>query len=428
MGVIFSAIEILSNIFILNIFMALITSPIGTNPTGGTGLITSPIGTNPTGGTGTVGPGIIPGSGSTATIPPIVTTPSSALGITTTPTTIPPSITGGSTGSLTYPPEMATGGDPGTVRLSFSFYKYIKGSPFDKTQFQLTGKFIFLPIPDGIVDQYTVGYHQFDPYYKTDLIRGELEIGANNVTAAEAIPGIIRRVVDANSLYGYKGDDWNALTKSIMNSVAVGSRGYNTVSTMFKTHGPYLESRLAGGLDGSTGADIVDNIFHTALNPNSTLALNAPALRSHSFSWLLAPKSWIDSDIIYNIVQEFKTHQLPDTDDTRYFLQYPDIIYPEFIGTDNYMYTFKPAVITGFSFMPVASGQPAFFNDSHAPVMIQISITIQEIMFFLKKDVPLTQQQLAAQDLQGQQSAEDVASGFDDSNVLPGTLSTNANE
>ena len=76
---------------------------------------------------------------------------------------------------------------------------------------------------------------------------------------------------------------------------------------------------------------------------------------------------------------------LPDTNDSGILLNYPDIIYPEFIGTGNYLYTFKPCVITGFAAVPVGAGQPSFFTGTHAPTHIQISIELLETVLFLKK-------------------------------------------
>jgi hypothetical protein len=383
-----------------NIMQSLPTPP-GTTPPSGT--------INSTGPTGSGGGSTTPNPFNTSN-PVLEITPSSTPsggGSSPPPSSIPASISS-STASLVYPPELATGG----LRIAFSFYLYQKQSLFSPTSFTPTGNTVFLPIPDGIVDNYNVGYQQYDPTYLAELIaQGQKEV-AHPTTSGGISP--------------YVGPDGKTTYPS-------GSAGSSKIGDMVKGYydnwtaeqTTYRIARTAaklGGLfDSGVAENIVDNIFGTAINPNTTVALKALALRQHSFSWLIAPKSPSDSTKILQIINEFKTHMLPDTDGTGLLLSYPDIVYPEFIGT-TYLYTFKPCVITGFAAVPVGAGQPSFFNGTKAPTLIQITIQLLETELFLRKSVGYDQTSLANQDIGDLSTAEQISASSvdDDSNVLAG--------
>jgi len=325
------------------------------------------------------------------------------------PSVIPPSITGGAGGVLVYPPELATG----EIRIAFSFYEYHKESLSVPTKFQSTGNTIFMPIPDGIIDQYTIGYDQYQPGFMADQIAQEQNSVASRPdwTVGSWLKDITKGVSSAVN------NAWNpgeitpyGKSLSIDDIAKLKTRPaiYFAASAL---------SKIGGLFEAGLAADSVQNIFGTILNPNTTVAFKAPALRSHNFSWMVAPKSAKDSNLIMNIVNEFKFHMLPDTDGG-VLLKYPDIVFPEFIGTQKYLYTFKPCVITGFAAVPVGAGQPAFFVGTKAPTHIQITIQLLETELFLRSSVYSSQRNIAFISIDEATTAEGSLSTADDSNVL----------
>lgn len=354
---------------------------------------------------------------------PIATNPPSTAPSSVPPSQITPSLPSGATSQLVYPPEMATNG----VRIAFSFYKYQKPSVFAPTQFQPTGDFIFLPIPDGIVDQYTISYQPYDPSYMAQLIPEAAGVANPSFDAAYAAYS-----KTGGGAYTGGGKPNPSVSANGSSAYAAAKKSFSRFAAFNKEDAKYsIASGIAkfAGLFEGSAQFIIDNSFGTTLNPNSTVALKAPSLRTHSFSWLLAAKSQADSNIIQQIIDQFKANMLPDTSQERFFLNYPSLVYPEFIGTNQYLYTFKPSVITGFSALPVAGGQPSFFNDTHAPTIIQLSIQLLEVEMFLYADVnqnenPNQTALEADMDLGGATSAINNISSQDDTNVLQG----NANE
>lgn len=318
---------------------------------------------------------------------------------------------------LTYPPEMTSG-----IRMVFSFYQYQRTSPFTPTNFQQINDWIFLALPDGLMESYTVTYEALNPGPLAAVELPDREKLGKGIASTFATP---RGFIDT---FAGTGD---ALISGLKGSV---SSAYNRFknSPNFNTNLGFVamdavaRSGVFAGISSDLGG-IVSNYFGTAVNPNSTVSLKAPVLRQHHFTWTFAPKSLEESNIIQQIKNRFETHMLPQTDITRFFLNYADIVLPEFIGTDaddlaggNYLYTFKPCFITSFSINPAAGGRPAFFNKAQygsPPAIITMDMILQEIMLFTKTDVGQTAEKAFQQDI-GSNNAVDPLSS-DDLYVLP---------
>ena len=359
---------------------------------------------------------------------PLPTNPPSTAPGSVPPSTVNPSVPSGVTTSLIYPPELATGG----VRLAFSFYTYTKPSVFNPTKLTPTGDFIFLPIPDGIVDQYNIGYQPYDPSYMAQLVPEAT--GAAEPFMSGVWSSIKNSFNTARTLGGDPSGKLTAAENAFKSSWASAEKSFGRISWSNKENYKYaIVSGLAtfGGLFEGSAQSIVDNSFGTTLNPNSTVALKAPQLRTHSFTWTVSAKSQNDSNIINQIINQFKFNMLPNVTQERFFLSYPSLVYPEFIGTNQYLYTFKPSLITGFTALPVAGGQPSFFNDTHAPTIIQIQLQLLEVEMFLQSDVNISEnpgitRAASIKDLSSAESAITNATTSDDTNVLG--IGANANE
>lgn len=325
-------------------------------------------------------------------------------------------------GSLTFPIDLAQNGP----QIAFQFFQYSKPSPFAPTKLNLTNDIVYLPIPANLAENYTIQYETYEPGMFALLFSGNAAawkmvmadsalggladlafMGGPEIAAAMA-PLVAAGILDDPNFVGPGG---GGVAQMLYNFAANGSLpGKNALGPSAR----YLIDKLGSTINESLGASL-QNYFGTAPNPNTTVAFKAPQLRTHNFSWVFAPKNPTESDLVAEIIQQFKINFLPQVDASRFFLTYPNIVYPQFIGTGNYLYTFKPCVITDFAAHYAPSG-PSFFSsggvlpgsaagfpgqDGYPPTLIAMGFSLTEIMLFTEADATLSQAQLFAQDTGG---------------------------
>lgn len=245
--------------------------------------------------------------------------------------------------SLYFPGDLGSQKHPHYI--SFGFQQYKRRALQNSDPFLTDSGMIRLPIPNGLVDSQEVSFEQDDT---------PIAVGA-----------VLEQQLQGN---GAASDKINAM----MNA--------------------------AGGvLQGTTAAALPAQALQLAglaQNPFLTVLFKAPRFKRHSFQWRLAPNNAQESQILANICNKFKYHQLPDiSDGTATLLTYPDMVSVQLYPDDTYLYKFKPCVIESFTVNYTPEGQPTFFSSVDAPGIIQIHMNLLEIEYWIKKDV------LAAQGL-----------------------------
>lgn len=326
----------------------------------------------------------------------------------------------GPTVSISYPPDLANTG----VRLALGFYQYQKASVVQRSQYVSRNLFIFLPIPDNLVETHSVGYGEFHPGYIPQMYSGS-DFGAGIGTGLGAT---------ALALLSYNLENMVGKGLAGMGAIALAGVSIRAFMESYRKDPDFFKTQAgAAGMAGIRRvisgmpeeiSGLFDNYFGTTPNPNSTVSLKSPALRSHEFSWVFGPRNKQETDIIERIRVSLDSEMLPGIDSTRFFLEYPDIVYPEFIGATN-LFTFKPCVITDVQFNNAAAGKPSFINTTKAPTIISCTIRLQEIELFTKNDVSLTQEQIYTQGqaIGGTLGQANTTAGnlvSDDLNVLKG--------
>lgn len=131
-------------------------------------------------------------------------------------------------------------------------------------------------------------------------------------------------------------------------------------------------------------------------NPNITAVFQAPQLRRHRFSWLLAPNNPTESETVRDIIARLKRAALPKfiTDAGIALLDYPEMCVVEFHpwagkGADNYLYKFKHCMIESVN-ANYAPDSPVFFEPEEggdpAPAFILLEVNLLEIEYFTAED------------------------------------------
>ena len=116
-----------------------------------------------------------------------------------------------------------------------------------------------------------------------------------------------------------------------------------------------------------------------AVNPHLALVFNGVGFRTHQFSYKFTAKNPTESNILQNIIKRFKIHMHPALDTAGFEFVYPDQFYIKVIGTAGYTFQIGRSVLTDFSVNYNGSGIPAFFEQTGAPVEIEITMTFKEI-------------------------------------------------
>lgn len=194
----------------------------------------------------------------------------------------------------------------------------------------------------------------------------------------------------------------NAL-QAIIGGVSGGASGYlGNIAGRAMRQGGGLGA-FAGALTGFAGplAQPAMNELsaRTGLTPNQmlTVLLQGPTYKTHSFTWKLYPKTPQESKIIKNIIQEIKSKSRPGTSFYRQFFTFPRLFNLSFAvngkkffdenDPNNYLFSFKPAVLEGISVNYTPSGQPALYKGTGAPDGVEITMNFKEVEYWLAEAV-----------------------------------------
>jgi hypothetical protein len=161
----------------------------------------------------------------------------------------------------------------------------------------------------------------------------------------------------------------------------------------------YLTSRsavvgtLAGGaasrIDVSSLAASVEAGAGIAVNPKLALQFKGMELKTHNFSWTMAPTNPQESEAINAISQTIKRHALPSYASLgpikRAFLSYPSTVDIYFFGIEqSYFMYFKTCMIDNFTFNYSPGGMAILKGGK--PAMVNMSLSLKEMDIHTAED------------------------------------------
>jgi hypothetical protein len=236
--------------------------------------------------------------------------------------------------------------DLGEYYVSFQFREYKRPTPGNIAIPEPAGD-IALPLPKDLVEN-------FDLSYSTGT-----ELG----------------------IYGAVADNLNSGGSVVGNAIGGAT---------------YVAQTAASGVSDSLTA-VLQQKFGALANPNVSTTFQSPKLRSHKFSWLMAPNNEEESNNIRDIINKFKTAALPNfASDTTNILTYPQmcqiVLYPWGAGNwskdkgydPNYLYVFKTCMIESVA-VNYAPDALVFFPNQ-APAFISLSVNFIEVEYFTAAD------------------------------------------
>jgi hypothetical protein len=115
-------------------------------------------------------------------------------------------------------------------------------------------------------------------------------------------------------------------------------------------------------------------------NPHVQALFSGVPLRQHRFEWTFAPRNESESRQLMAMLNAMKAFSLPAFSSLgTAALAYPFLCQPEmFIGKNKEMIMFSPCLIQSVEINYAPQGLPAFFEDTHLPAFIEVSISMLE--------------------------------------------------
>lgn len=267
--------------------------------------------------------------------------------------------------------------DLGAHAMIFNFktYEYRGGQPVTT----IIDSSIALPLPSNIVDSYSIQV-------------GSRELGVIGAATADVSSrsqdgnGLLRTLGELASTTGEK------LTEGV-NSSSVASNALNAARYLARAG----LTTLPGGAEVESGISAGNG---TAVNPHAALVFDGVSLKSHSFDWLLAPKSSSESEQVKNIISTFKKAALPSytsplgassatgTSFDRALLNYPSMVDIFFVGLNQeYYFYFKTCMINNITVDYAPQGQAMFRGEGGSrPVMMNFKVDLTEAQIHTKED------------------------------------------
>ena len=164
---------------------------------------------------------------------------------------------------------------------------------------------------------------------------------------------------------------------------------FETAKSALAGQGTRIAAASLDSLTGTNTAKAIEVATGMVVNPRIALAFEGVDLKSHTFTWTLAPRSAAESDKLRKIIQQIKKSALPTFNNSfgqKVFLNYPNVVDVSFLGTtDGFMYYFKRAMISQVEVNYSGSGAPAFVEGGK-PAVVGLTLSMTEIDIHTSED------------------------------------------
>lgn len=239
---------------------------------------------------------------------------------------------------------------------------------------EISGSAVLLPLPREIRDSYNIQINNFEQGMFGDAISQGGNYIMNDGT------------VDTNKLLENIG---MPATQTVV-SMATGAAG--ALATKF------LSSRTSGFTGGLLGALVpgTNNIATSleagagaTVNPKQALHFQGIDMKTHSFSWQMAPTSADESDTIVRITDTLKRNALPSYTNIgpfkRALLNYPSTVDIYFFGIQqSYFMFFKTCMIDNLAIDYSPQGMAILRGGK--PAMVRLNISLKEMDIHTAED------------------------------------------
>ena len=114
-------------------------------------------------------------------------------------------------------------------------------------------------------------------------------------------------------------------------------------------------------------------------NPQTTIVFNGVNLRAINLEWRMSARTQQETDIIKSIQDTIKLRAHPEEAVSGYALNYPDLVYVEFVGKAKpYFPVYQKAFVTNINLTPDSSGGMSLYK-SGAPTGYTLQLSCTEL-------------------------------------------------
>lgn len=151
----------------------------------------------------------------------------------------------------------------------------------------------------------------------------------------------------------------------------------------------FLGSALAlGGVNEIGQGLLLDEGL--AINPHMAVLFKGVGFREHSFQYKFVARSQQESLMIDKIVKAFEFHMHPEYSYGGLGFNYPDEFEISFSPKiSEYLFTIKNSVLKNFTVNYNGENLPLFFEQTGAPVSVEINLGFQETQITTKSDTAI---------------------------------------
>tara|TARA_E500000178_G_scaffold177429_1_gene176155 strand:- start:2686 stop:3825 length:1140 start_codon:yes stop_codon:yes gene_type:complete len=273
------------------------------------------------------------------------------------------------TASMVYPADID---DEHYMKIdAFTRSKQTINEPNGK---KIIGTSIVLPIPGNLQVSFQADYENKSMGLIGGAAAGRLGAGLQGAQAISDVSGRLKEK------FSSLGTDDQSLTQ-------IGTAGAVTGATLL---GAKAGGLLAGAIVGAGGLGALGSGVlleqGLAINPHLAVVFRGINFREHQFTYKFVARDQSESDTIKQIIKTFQFHMLPSNDvggsgkTVGLAFKYPDefeISFSEKVRSN--LYEIGTSVLKNMQVTYNGENLPIFFENTHAPVSIQIALQFQEV-------------------------------------------------
>lgn len=263
--------------------------------------------------------------------------------------------------------------------MIFTVKNRVRESRKDPAQ-DLSVRNIVLPIPSNLQTTYGAQYENADLGALGAAAAGRVNAGQLAAAGSDLTELISSRI--SQTVGAFKSGDTDAQVRTgapLAAAVATGVAGK-------------LGGSLGAGLGAAfTGASVVQGIGldeGLAVNPHMAVLFKGVDMREHSFTYKFIARNAEESIALQKIISAYKYHMHPEYVAGSLAFRYPDefeISFADAIAGN--LYKIGTCVLKSMSVNYNGEGLPLFFQDTGAPVSIEIQLSFQETKIITRGDL-----------------------------------------
>jgi len=250
---------------------------------------------------------------------------------------------------------------------------------------------ILLPMPVNINDRNQV---QYGPDSLDTVSAAVAGAGVDFIDAAgTSVSKLGTTVKDSkgqDKKYGASdlSTDIGKQIKGIGTDIAKTNQG--TLSEIGKTITRNLAAQAASMIPSVnvTGTQLLSRQSGTVINPNMTLLMNGPALRSFSFQFKMTPRDDREAKQVKSIIRSFKRNMAPKVSQGNVFLETPNVFelrYKKGSETHPFLHRFKQCALNDITVNYTGENVYATYSDG-TPISVIMSLAFTELAPIYERD------------------------------------------